>query len=410
MSLVSLISTETENIMTKHHHPHSAHAFPKEFEGDLGLTNDEKAQLSAYVAGETPGIESLTIGERTFFRIHRNGATSGEWSYNAKPEELYFLKFSDYTKTPPHHVTAAQIASHEGNVDAAVAETINNTPYTEVGLDEAASGTSDQAVFVGDPATHGQEPSGEDAPLWNPVEWLTKALADAGYPNPSAWTLDIDPRAETDADEDTRIFFANRALILFLSEVKDRENISPRLLLADGVGRQRWEALMLKGLIPWLMHKEAIEFAPESDPVELPVGDVDPQANMGADAPNEPAGVHVPDELQRAQYQDPAIAAQAGEGAQEFAEKLMDDEPNLPGVGKLGISESVLKTDIPSTTEAVLGNQLDARPVKWSDILERPETFPPLNGEELRERLEAHHASEDGPYDGAGAAPCSTDN
>lgn len=387
--------------MSKHHHPHSAHAFPQVFEGDLGLTNDEKAQLSAYVAGETPGIESLTIGERTFFRIHRNGATSGEWSYNDKPEELYFLKLNDYIKTSPHQVTAAQIASHEGNVDAAIADTIDYV---------SAEGEPGTENFVGDPATHGQEPSGEDAPLWNPVEWLTKALADAGYPNPSAWTLDIDPRAETDADEDTRIFFANRALILFLSEVKDRENISPRLLLADGVGRQRWEALMLKGLIPWLMHKEAIELAPESDPVELPVGDVDPQANMGADVPNEPTGVRIPDELQRAQYQDPALDAQAGEGAQEFAEKLMGDEPNLPGVDKLGISESVLKTDIPSTTEAVLGNQLDARPVTWPDILERPETFPPLNGEELRERLEAHHASEDGPYDGAGAAPCSTDN
>ncbi len=94
----------------------------------------------------------------------------------------------------------------------------------------------------------------KEAPaIFNPVEFLTNALAQAGYPEPAAWTQDIDPLASTHEDEKARIFFANRALRLYLSEIEGRDNISPRLLLADGIDSTRWIALMEQGVIPWLM-------------------------------------------------------------------------------------------------------------------------------------------------------------
>ncbi|BAW19317.1 hypothetical protein [Ralstonia phage RP31] len=93
------------------------------------------------------------------------------------------------------------------------------------------------------------------APTFNPVDYLTNALHNAGYPNPTAWYKGIDPRAETADNEKDRIFFANRALRLYLAEVPDRENISPRMLLADGITSIQWTALVDQGVVPWLMNQ-----------------------------------------------------------------------------------------------------------------------------------------------------------
>lgn len=95
----------------------------------------------------------------------------------------------------------------------------------------------------------------EEAPFFNPVEFLTNALRAADYVDPTGWRNNIDPRAEIAEDERERIFFANRALRLFLSEVEGRENISPRMLLADGIDSDKWIALMEQGVIPWLMNQ-----------------------------------------------------------------------------------------------------------------------------------------------------------
>lgn len=91
--------------------------------------------------------------------------------------------------------------------------------------------------------------------LFDPVDYLTGALRDAGHPNPTAWTLDIDPRAQTAPSDKDRIFFANRALCLYVSEHEGRENITPRLLLVDGIDKVKWAALMEQGIVPWLMNK-----------------------------------------------------------------------------------------------------------------------------------------------------------
>lgn len=95
----------------------------------------------------------------------------------------------------------------------------------------------------------------EETPLFNPVDFLTMALHQAGYPEPTAWYKGIDVRAETADSEKDRIFFANRALRLFLAEVENRENITPRMLLADGIDSPKWMALMEQGVIPWLMNQ-----------------------------------------------------------------------------------------------------------------------------------------------------------
>jgi hypothetical protein len=91
------------------------------------------------------------------------------------------------------------------------------------------------------------------AEFFNPVTYLTNALAAAGHPNPSAWTQDIDPRAETAEEEKDRIFFANRALRLWLAEQTDRENITVRMIQADGISAIKWCALMDQGIVKWVM-------------------------------------------------------------------------------------------------------------------------------------------------------------
>lgn len=88
-----------------------------------------------------------------------------------------------------------------------------------------------------------------------PAVFLTKALIEAGYPEPTAWMKDIDPLVETHEDEKQRIFFANRALRLFLAEIADRDNITPRMVLADGIDSIKWSALMTQGIVPWLMNE-----------------------------------------------------------------------------------------------------------------------------------------------------------
>ena len=113
----------------------------------------------------------------------------------------------------------------------------------------------------------------EQKPFFNPVEFLTNALHQAGFTDADLWHKDIDPRAETAEDEKERIFFANRALRLFLAEVGgDRDNITPRMLLADGIDGIKWIALMEQGVIPWLLNqfdKKGKRVTPEveADPV-----------------------------------------------------------------------------------------------------------------------------------------------
>lgn len=96
----------------------------------------------------------------------------------------------------------------------------------------------------------------EQKPFFNPVEFLTNALHQAGFSDADAWHKDIDPRAETAEDEKERIFFANRALRLFLAEYEDaRDNITPRMLLADGIDSVKWIALMEQGIVPWFLNQ-----------------------------------------------------------------------------------------------------------------------------------------------------------
>lgn len=88
---------------------------------------------------------------------------------------------------------------------------------------------------------------------FNPAQYVINALTAAGHPNPTAWALHVDPRVETAEKEVDRIFFANRALRLYISEQEVADNISPRMLLAEGIPAGKWCALVDKGLVPWLM-------------------------------------------------------------------------------------------------------------------------------------------------------------
>lgn len=135
----------------------------------------------------------------------------------------------------------------------------------------------------------------EGATFFNPVVFLTDVLTSNGLSEAAAiWVQGIDPRAQTAESEKDRIFFANRALRLFLAEVEDRENITPRMLLADGIDSVKWCALMEQGVIPWLLNqfdKKGKRVAPEveADPVgctetdsaeQQPTEQWDPTAEM----------------------------------------------------------------------------------------------------------------------------------
>lgn len=97
-------------------------------------------------------------------------------------------------------------------------------------------------------------PVAAEAPF-DPAVYLTNALMVAGHPDPAAWAKHIDPRAQTAEKETDRLFFTNRSLRLYLSEQEDRENISPRMLLAEGLNNVDWTALMDQGIVPWLMNQ-----------------------------------------------------------------------------------------------------------------------------------------------------------
>ncbi|BAW19032.1 hypothetical protein [Ralstonia phage RP12] len=136
-----------------------------------------------------------------------------------------------------------------------------------------------------------EEPEEEAKELFNPVVYLTNALTSAGYTNPTGWLKGIDPRAETAEDEKDRIFFANRALRLYLAEVPDRENISPRMLLADGITSVQWTALVDQGVVPWLMNqfdkkgKRVASEGPDSSAGFAPAEGTQPWAELPPDAP-----------------------------------------------------------------------------------------------------------------------------
>jgi hypothetical protein len=90
---------------------------------------------------------------------------------------------------------------------------------------------------------------------FNPVTYMIEALTKAGHPNPTAWTLDIDPRAQNAEKVEDRIFFTNRALHLYVAEHVERENITPRMIFAEGLPVPKWIALMEQGIVKWLMGK-----------------------------------------------------------------------------------------------------------------------------------------------------------
>ena len=114
---------------------------------------------------------------------------------------------------------------------------------------------------------------GATASNFNPAVFLTQALIDAGLIDEATkWSIGIDPRAETAESEKDRIFFANRALRLFLAEVEGRDNVTPRMLLADGIDAVKWMALMEQGVIPWLLNqfdKKGKRIAPEEQKEEF---------------------------------------------------------------------------------------------------------------------------------------------
>ena len=94
------------------------------------------------------------------------------------------------------------------------------------------------------------------AASFNPAVFLTEALISNGLIDAAkSWSIGIDPRAETAESEKDRIFFANRALRLFLAEIEGRDNITPRMLLADGIDSIKWMALIEQGVIPWLLNQ-----------------------------------------------------------------------------------------------------------------------------------------------------------
>ena len=120
----------------------------------------------------------------------------------------------------------------------------------------------------------------EAVALFNPVTHLTATMEAAGLTDAAAkWTLGIDPRAQSAEGEKDRIFFANRSLRLFLAEIEDRENITPRMLLADGIDSPKWIALMEQGIIPWLLNqfdKKGKRVSPEAEQVEAASDEVPP--------------------------------------------------------------------------------------------------------------------------------------
>lgn len=185
----------------------------------------------------------------------------------------------------------------------------------------------------------------DEKPAFNPAVFLTEALIAANLEDAAIkWSVGIDPRVETAESEKDRIFFANRALRLFLAEIEDRENITPRMLLADGIDSVKWCALMEQGVIPWLLNqfdKKGKRVTPEveADPVGCTeTGSVEQQSTEQWD----PAGEMVTqrDELNT----DQAVVV----GVDAAAEGTSDQSAHMP----VKWDVPILKGDqIPDTQE-----------------------------------------------------------
>lgn len=91
--------------------------------------------------------------------------------------------------------------------------------------------------------------------FFRPADFLTNALKEAGHPNPDAWAESLHPGAHTEEKVEHRIFHVNRALRLYMSEQKDRDNtMQARQLLSDGIDEDTWRAIVNRGVVPWLMN------------------------------------------------------------------------------------------------------------------------------------------------------------
>lgn len=89
-----------------------------------------------------------------------------------------------------------------------------------------------------------------------PAEFLTKLLREEGHADPEAWAVDLDPRcSDPSIKVQERIFFVNRALRLYMSEQEGRNHMDARMLLADGLQVDEWSAIVVRGVVPWLMNK-----------------------------------------------------------------------------------------------------------------------------------------------------------
>lgn len=122
-------------------------------------------------------------------------------------------------------------------------------------VEQADTGAEANVVTETETVTHEELKAADPHANFNPVTYLIEALTKAGHPKPAAWTQDIDLRAHTAEKVEDRIFFANRALRLYISEHLDMENITPRMILAEGIAVSKWIALMEQGAVKWLMGK-----------------------------------------------------------------------------------------------------------------------------------------------------------
>lgn len=95
-----------------------------------------------------------------------------------------------------------------------------------------------------------------DKEFFNPAEFLTTELAKAGFETPDAWASALDPKAfDSELKDEERIFFVNRSLRLYMSEQENRNHMEARMLLADGLSANEWKAIVVKGVVPWILNK-----------------------------------------------------------------------------------------------------------------------------------------------------------
>ena len=132
-------------------------------------------------------------------------------------------------------------------------DVINETTAQAVEQDNI--GVEASIPVAGEPVTQEELEAQNPHADFNPVTYLIEALTKAGHPNPTAWTKDLDPRSQTAEKVEDRMFFVNRAIRLYISEHLDMENITPRMILAEGIAVSKWIALMEQGVVKWLMGK-----------------------------------------------------------------------------------------------------------------------------------------------------------